>query len=86
PCIVTGIDPTNLRIVTTLNGRVVQDGNTNEMSLSIPFLISWLSQVMTLEPGDILATGSPSGSCPIKSGDVVVVEVENIGRLCNEVQ
>ncbi|PCD04930.1 fumarylacetoacetate hydrolase [Peribacillus simplex] len=86
PCIVTGVDPTNLRIVTTLNGRVVQDGNTNEMSLSIPFLISWLSQVMTLEPGDILATGSPSGSCPIKSGDEVVVEVENIGRLCNEVQ
>ena len=84
PCIVTGVDPTNLRIVTTLNGRVVQDGNTNEMSLSIPFLISWLSQVMTLEPGDILATGSPSGSCPIKSGDEVVVEVENIGRLCNE--
>ncbi|MEW5594072.1 fumarylacetoacetate hydrolase family protein, partial [Peribacillus frigoritolerans] len=86
PCIVTGVDPTNLRIVTTLNGRVVQDGNTNEMSLSIPFLISWLSQVMTLEPGDILATGSPSGSCTIKSGDEVVVEVENIGRLCNGVQ
>ncbi|KOR80502.1 fumarylacetoacetate hydrolase [Bacillus sp. Soil745] len=86
PCIVTGVDPTNLRIVTTLNGRVVQDGNTNEMSLSIPFLISWLSQVMTLEPGDILATGSPSGSCMIKSGDEVVVEVENIGRLCNGVQ
>ncbi|MGG0849181.1 fumarylacetoacetate hydrolase family protein, partial [Peribacillus simplex] len=86
PCIVTGVDPTNLRIVTTLNGRVVQDGNTNEMSLSIPYLISWLSQVMTLEPGDILATGSPSGSCPIKSGDEVVVEVENIGRLCNGVQ
>ncbi|WP_260399905.1 fumarylacetoacetate hydrolase family protein [Peribacillus simplex] len=56
------------------------------MSLSIPFLISWLSQVMTLEPGDILATGSPSGSCPIKSGDEVVVEVENIGRLTNDVQ
>lgn len=86
PYIVTGIDPSNLRIVTTLNGRVVQDGNTNQMSLSIPYLISWISQVMTLEPGDILATGSPSGSCPIKSGDVVVVEVEKIGQLCNMVQ
>jgi 2-keto-4-pentenoate hydratase/2-oxohepta-3-ene-1,7-dioic acid hydratase in catechol pathway len=86
PCIVTGIDPTNLRIVTTLNGKVVQDGNTNQMSLSIPFLISWISKVMTLEPGDVLATGSPSGSCPMKSGDTVVVEVENIGRLCNSVK
>jgi 2-keto-4-pentenoate hydratase/2-oxohepta-3-ene-1,7-dioic acid hydratase in catechol pathway len=86
PYIVTGIDPTNLRIVTTLNGEVVQDGNTNEMSFSIPFLISWISQVMTLEPGDILATGSPSGSCPLKSGDTVVVEVEKIGKLRNYVK
>ncbi|MCM3789990.1 fumarylacetoacetate hydrolase family protein [Domibacillus indicus] len=86
PCIVTGLDPSNLRIVTTLNGNVVQDGNTNQMTLTIPYLISWISQVMTLEPGDILATGSPSGSCPLKSGDVVVVEVERIGKLCNYVQ
>ncbi|MFD2212360.1 fumarylacetoacetate hydrolase family protein [Metabacillus endolithicus] len=86
PYIVTGIDPTNLRIVTTLNGNVVQDGNTNQMTLSIPYLISWISQVMTLEPGDVLATGSPSGSCPMKSGDTVVVEVENIGTLCNYVK
>lgn len=86
PCIVTGVDPSNLRIVTTLNGRVVQDGNTNQMSFSIPYLISWISQVMTLEPGDILATGSPSGSCPVKPGDVIVVEVEKIGQLCNVVQ
>jgi 2-keto-4-pentenoate hydratase/2-oxohepta-3-ene-1,7-dioic acid hydratase in catechol pathway len=85
PWIVTGIDPTNLRIVTTLNGNVVQEGNTNQMTLSIPFLISWISQVMTLEPGDVLATGSPSGSCPMKSGDVVSVEIESIGKLCNYV-
>ncbi len=86
PWIVTGVDPRNLRIVTTLNGKVVQDGNTNQMSLSIPFLISWISQVMTLEPGDVLATGSPSGSCPMKSGDVVEVEVEQIGKLRNYVK
>ncbi|MEH7272139.1 fumarylacetoacetate hydrolase family protein [Neobacillus vireti] len=85
PCIVTGIDPSNLRIVTTLNGEVVQDGNTNQMTLSIPYLISWISQVMTLEPGDVLATGSPSGSCPINYGDLVVVEVEQIGKLSNYV-
>jgi 2-keto-4-pentenoate hydratase/2-oxohepta-3-ene-1,7-dioic acid hydratase in catechol pathway len=86
PYIVKGIDPTNLRIVTTLNGKVVQEGNTNQMSLSIPYLISWISQVMTLEPGDVLATGSPSGSCPMKTGDIVVVEVEQIGKLCNYVK
>ena len=86
PWIVKGIDPTDLRIVTTLNGKVVQEGNTNQMSLSIPFLISWISQIMTLEPGDVLATGSPSGSCPLKPGDVVSVEVENIGKLCNYVK
>lgn len=86
PWIVTGVDPTNLRIVTTLNGKVVQDGNTNQMSLSIPFLISWISQIMTLEPGDVLATGSPSGSCPMKPGDVVSVEVQNVGKLCNYVK
>lgn len=85
PCITTGINPNNLRIVTTLNGNVVQDGNTNEMSLSIPFLISWVSQIMTLEPGDVLALGSPSGSCPMKSGDIVTVEVEEIGKLTNYV-
>lgn len=86
PCIVKGIDPTNLRIVTTLNGKVVQDANTNQMTFSIPFLISWISKVMTLEPGDVLAMGSPAGSCPMKSGDTVVVEVEHIGKLCNYVK
>ncbi|QHJ72270.1 fumarylacetoacetate hydrolase family protein [Planococcus halotolerans] len=86
PWITTGIDPTNLKITTTLNDKVVQEGNTNEMSLSLPFLISWISQVMTLEPGDILATGSPAGSCPMKSGDIVVVEVEEIGKLRNYVK
>ncbi|MGY0693845.1 fumarylacetoacetate hydrolase family protein [Virgibacillus sp. FSP13] len=86
PWIVTGLDPSNLKIITTLNDKVVQNGNTNQMSLSIPYLISWISQVMTLEPGDVLATGSPSGSSPMKSGDVVSVEVEHIGKLRNYVK
>ncbi|MED1603181.1 fumarylacetoacetate hydrolase family protein [Alkalihalophilus marmarensis] len=85
PCIVTGVDPTNLNICTRLNGEIVQIGNTSEMTLSIPYLISWISEIMTLEPGDILATGSPSGSCPMSSGDVVEVKVEKIGSLCNDV-
>lgn len=86
PCIVTQIDPTNLEITTTLNGKVVQEGNTSQMSLSIPYLISWISKVMTLEPGDILALGSPSGTCPMQPGDVVTVEVESIGKLTNYVK
>ena len=86
PWIVTGIDPTHLKIVTTLNGEIVQDGNTSQMSLRIPFLISWISQVMTLEPGDVLALGSPSGSCAMQTGDVVSVEVEHIGKLTNYVK
>ncbi|MBP1763107.1 MAG: 5-carboxymethyl-2-hydroxymuconate Delta-isomerase [Firmicutes bacterium] len=86
PWIVTGIDPTDLRIVTTLNGKVVQDGTTAQMSLRIPYLISWISQVMTLEPGDVLALGSPSGSCSMQTGDVVSVEVEHIGKLTNYVK
>ncbi|MGN7300202.1 fumarylacetoacetate hydrolase family protein [Ferdinandcohnia sp. SAFN-114] len=86
PCIVTGIDPTKLRIVTTLNGKAVQVGNTNEMTFSIPFLISWISNIMTLEPGDVLATGSPAGSCPMKSGDIVTIEIEEIGKLTNYVK
>jgi 2-keto-4-pentenoate hydratase/2-oxohepta-3-ene-1,7-dioic acid hydratase in catechol pathway len=86
PWVVTGIEPSDLQIITKLNGRIVQIGNTSQMSLSIPFLISWISQVMTLEPGDVLATGSTSGSCPMKSGDIVTVKVENIGKLCNYVR
>jgi len=85
PWIVTGVDPTNLQITTTLNDKVVQEGNTNQMSFSVPYLISWISQIMTLEPGDILATGSPPGSCPMQPGDVVSVEVENIGKLVNHI-
>ena len=85
PNITIGLNPTKLNIKTRLNNNVVQQGNTSEMTLKIPFLISWVSQIMTLEPGDVLATGSPGGSCLIKSGDVIEIEVENIGTLCNQV-
>jgi 2-keto-4-pentenoate hydratase/2-oxohepta-3-ene-1,7-dioic acid hydratase in catechol pathway len=86
PHIVTGLDPSNLQITTKLNDKIVQDGNTSEMTLKIPYLISWLSQIMTLEPGDVLATGSPSGSCTMQSGDTVEIEVSGIGKLQNYVR
>ncbi|MDU2065204.1 MAG: fumarylacetoacetate hydrolase family protein [Sporomusaceae bacterium] len=86
PWIVTDLDPSDLKITTTLNGTIVQQGSTAQMSLSIPFLISWISQVMTLEPGDVLALGSPSGTCPMQSGDEVTVTVAGIGTLVNYVK
>lgn len=86
PWIVTGINPSRRHIVTRLNGAVVQDASTSQMTFSIPFLISFASQVMTLEPGDVIATGTPGGSGPMRPGDVVEVEIDGIGKLTNSVR
>ena len=86
PWIVTGLDPTDIRIITRLNGEVKQDARTTEMSFSISELISYISQVMTLLPGDVLASGTPAGSASIQPGDVVEVEIEGIGVLTNPVR
>lgn len=86
PWIVTEIDPSDLRLTTILNGEKKQDGRTSQMSYRIPFLLSFISQVMTLLPGDVIATGTPAGSAAMKSGDVVKVEIENIGALINYVK
>jgi 2-keto-4-pentenoate hydratase/2-oxohepta-3-ene-1,7-dioic acid hydratase in catechol pathway len=95
PCIVTVdemIDPGNVRLRTFLNGQVMQDGSTRDWLFPLPRLLSELSQVMTLEPGDVVSTGTPAGvgvfrKPPVflKAGDVVVLEVEGIGRLENPV-
>ncbi len=86
PWIVTDIDPRNLRIVTRVNGEIRQDATTAEMRFGIPFLIAYISRVMTLVPGDVLATGTPGGSGAVKPGDVVQVEIERIGTLTNPVR
>lgn len=78
-------DPQNLRIQTRLNGKTVQDSNTRHMIFNIPRIISFISKNFTLEPGDIISTGTPSGVGPIRDGDVVEVEIENIGILKNPV-
>jgi len=85
-------DPGSLSIRTTLNGQVVQDANTSEMIFSVPYLISYISQLTTLEPGDLILTGSPkrAGSTPdprtpLKSGDSISIEIENLGILTNPV-
>ncbi len=75
-----------LDITCRLNGRVVQQGNTAQMIFKIPEIVSFVSRNFTLEPGDILSTGTPSGVGPLQDGDVVEVEIENIGVLQNPVQ
>ncbi len=78
-------DPQNLHIQTRLNGKVVQDANTGHMIFKIPQIISFISRNFTLEPGDIIITGTPSGVGPLHPGDVVEVEIEHIGVLKNPV-
>lgn len=78
-------DPQNLRLQTRLNGKTVQDSNTKHMIFPIPEIIAFVSKNFTLMPGDIIATGTPSGVGAIKHGDVVEVEIEGIGVLRNPV-
>ncbi len=75
-----------LDITCRLNGQVVQQGNTAQMIFKIPEIVSFVSRNFTLEPGDILSTGTPSGVGPLQDGDVVEVEIENIGVLQNPVR
>ncbi len=86
PSLVSGLDPTDLRVRAWVNGELRQDGRTSDMVFDVPTLISFVSHVMTLLPGDIISTGTPSGVGPLVPGDTVTVEVEGIGRLTNPVQ
>lgn len=79
-------DPQNLDIQCRLNGKVVQNSNTEHMIFKLPEIISFISKNFTLEPGDIIITGTPSGVGPLQDGDVVEVEIENIGTLSNPVK
>jgi 2-keto-4-pentenoate hydratase/2-oxohepta-3-ene-1,7-dioic acid hydratase in catechol pathway len=85
PAIATDLDPSNLQVVGRLNGVVKQNGSTSDLLFSVPKLVSYMSTFMTLEPGDIIMTGTPSGIGPIKPGDRFEVEIEGIGVLSNSV-
>jgi 2-keto-4-pentenoate hydratase/2-oxohepta-3-ene-1,7-dioic acid hydratase in catechol pathway len=88
PWLVTGLteqDTTALEITCRVNGEVRQRGNTGEMVFSPAELIAYISRIMTLEPGDVIMSGTPAGVSPILAGDVVEVEVEAIGVLRNPV-
>jgi 2-keto-4-pentenoate hydratase/2-oxohepta-3-ene-1,7-dioic acid hydratase in catechol pathway len=85
PFVVTGLDPLDLRVETRVNGETRQSGRTSSMAFPIPFLLRFISHVMTLEPGDLIATGTPAGVGPLSDGDTVEVEVEGVGILRNPV-
>lgn len=85
PFIVTGLDPLDLQIETRVNGHVRQSGRTSAMAFPVPYLLRYISHIMTLEPGDLIATGTPAGVGPLVDGDSVEVEVEGVGILRNPV-
>jgi len=85
PWIETDIDPGNVVVQTRLNGEVKQKGNTADMAFPVAFLIRYISEIMTLYPGDLIATGTPAGVSKMKPGDIVEVEVAGIGVLRNQV-
>jgi 2,4-didehydro-3-deoxy-L-rhamnonate hydrolase len=95
PCIVTADEmtaPDNVRLMTRLNGKLMQDGTTADWLFSLPRLIGYLAGIMTLEPGDIVTTGTPAGigyfrkpQVFLKPGDVVEIEAEGIGVLRNRI-
>ena len=78
-------DPQQVRLVCRVNGEVMQDGNTRDMIFKPDFLIEFITSVMTLCPGDVILTGTPSGVGPLSAGDDVEVEIEGIGTLRNHV-
>jgi len=78
-------DPTDFRLRTFLNGEVVQDGTAADLIWPIAYLLADLSRLITLEPGDVVLTGTPANSRPMEPGDTVAVEVSGLGRLENRV-
>jgi 2-keto-4-pentenoate hydratase/2-oxohepta-3-ene-1,7-dioic acid hydratase in catechol pathway len=85
PVVRAGLDPANLRIESRVNGQVRQSSSTADMIFSVPVLIEFISAVMTLEPGDVITTGTPEGVGPLEPGDRVEIEIEGIGVLENPV-
>ncbi|MGQ2980546.1 MAG: fumarylacetoacetate hydrolase family protein [Polaromonas sp.] len=79
-------DPMALALQTTVNGKVTQSGNTCDMIFDLPFLIEYFSSFMTLQPGDLILTGTPDGAVDCRPGDVVVTSIEGLGELFNTIE
>jgi 2-keto-4-pentenoate hydratase/2-oxohepta-3-ene-1,7-dioic acid hydratase in catechol pathway len=86
PWIRTGLDVTRMRVRSFVNGEPRQDGSTADLIHPVAELIAYVSQVMTLNPGDVIATGTPAGVGILTDGDCVVVEITGLGRLTNSVK
>lgn len=86
PRVVSGLDWRTLEVIGRVNGVERQRGRTSEMIFSIPELLSYISGIMTLEPGDLIPTGTPAGVGPLAPGDVVEVEIPGVGVLSNPVR
>lgn len=85
PWIVTGVDPGALRLRTRVNGIIKQDASTSSLIFDVPTLVAYVSAAFTLEPGDVISTGTPAGIGPVQPGDVVEVDIEGIGVLRNTI-
>jgi 2-keto-4-pentenoate hydratase/2-oxohepta-3-ene-1,7-dioic acid hydratase in catechol pathway len=85
PLIETELDVSDVRVITRVNGEIRQDGRTSQMVFSPAFLIRYISNMMTLNPGDLIATGTPAGVAELHVGDVCEVEIEGLGVLSNPV-
>ena len=86
PCVATGLGPTPRRVESWVNGERRQASDTGQLIFPIEQLVEFVTFVMTLEPGDIISTGTPQGIGPIHAGDTVVVKVEDVGELVNPVR
>lgn len=85
PCIAMGLDPSALDVEGWLNGEKKQASNTRQLIFTVPQIVAFVSSVMTLLPGDVIATGTPSGVGPLKNGDTFTVRISGIGELTNPV-
>ena len=85
PHIETELDPANVPVEAYLNGELKQQSNTSDLIFAVPKLINFISNVMTLLPGDVIATGTPSGIGPMNPGDTIEIKLGGIGTLRNYV-
>ncbi len=85
PFIATDLDPRNAEITTRVNGRLRQSSNTRDLIFDVDYLVRFVSRIMTLEAGDVIATGTPRGVGQLRSGDTVEVEIPGVGTLSNNV-
>ena len=83
--IVRGLNPNDLQVITRLNGEVRQQERTRDLIFNIETIVSYISQYVTLEPGDVIYTGTPQTTRAMNPGDVVEIEVEGVGVLRNRV-